>query len=391
MKKFCFLVVLILLVALFCANGIAVAETSDNYRNTKAYELTKEICAYPRKAGIDKDGAVQTYLINKFNEALGKDVAVKQTFTYGNSAEYCNVVAKIDRSSVSDKQIIIGAHYDSDGEGAADNACGVAALIITMQNFARSANDLPCSVVFVAFDAEELGLLGSREYVSQMSEEQIENTLVMFNMDSIANGDNLYLWCENKRTSLADLIVSKTDKIVEKPYAKGTYNLPDFYGYGYSETPQNTDQTPFRLAGIPTALFFSGTYSAEPWSYAESSDVNKCVMNTSKDTFENLEKNNGAEFVAKIEATVDAVTSSVLSENFAEVAESQRSQLVNLSVWYNTWWARLIVFGLLIIIVILAVLHYRKLQKQSILGTAEVKANNVFSQPDAEEIFTFKK
>ncbi len=81
MKKFCFLVVLILLVALFCANGIAVAETSDNYRNTKAYELTKEICAYPRKAGIDKDGAVQTYLINKFNEALGKDVAVKQTFT----------------------------------------------------------------------------------------------------------------------------------------------------------------------------------------------------------------------------------------------------------------------------------------------------------------------
>ncbi len=94
--------------------------------------------------------------------------------------------------------------------------------------------------------------------------------------------------------------------------------------------------------------------------------------------------------MAKIEATVDAVTSSVLSENFAEVAESQRSQLVNLSVWYNTWWARLIVFGLLIIIVILAVLHYRKLQKQSILGTAEVKANNVFSQPDAEEIFTFK-
>ena len=41
MKKFLFLVVLILLVALFCANGIAVAETSDNYRNTKAYELTK--------------------------------------------------------------------------------------------------------------------------------------------------------------------------------------------------------------------------------------------------------------------------------------------------------------------------------------------------------------
>ena len=84
----------------------------------------------------------------------------------------------------------------------------------------------------------------------------------------------------------------------EKPYAKGTFNLANYY-YGYTEIPQNSDQTPFRLAGIPTALFFSGTYDVKPWNYAESKDPNKSVMNSAQDTFDNLDKYNGAQFVDK--------------------------------------------------------------------------------------------
>ena len=84
----------------------------------------------------------------------------------------------------------------------------------------------------------------------------------------------------------------------EKPYAKGTFNLANYY-YGYTEIPQNSDQTPFRLAGIPTALFFSGTYDVKPWNYAESKDPNKSVMNSAQDTFDNLDKYNGAQLSTK--------------------------------------------------------------------------------------------
>ena len=215
--------------------------------------------------------------------------------------------------------------------------------------------------------------------------------MVIVNIDSIANGDNLYLWCENKRTGLADLFIGQSNgAIAEKPYAKGTFNLRDVFGYGYYEFAQNSDHSSFRVQGIPIAFLFSGTYDLDPWHYAENSDVNKQVLNSSDDTFENLDKNNGAKFVEKIDAVVSTVIGTVLNGDFVSIAENQRSQLVNLNLWYNVWWPRLIVFVLFVVLVILAVFYYRKLQKKSILGTAEVKNNKVFETPEAEDIFTFK-
>jgi Zn-dependent M28 family amino/carboxypeptidase len=67
--------------------------------------------------------------------------------------------------------VLVGAHYDSveGSPGADDNASGVAALLEIARAFAESppalaANDPRIHVEFVAFDQEELGLLGSRAY-----------------------------------------------------------------------------------------------------------------------------------------------------------------------------------------------------------------------------------
>lgn len=112
-------------------------------------------------------------------------------------------------------------------------------------------------------------------------------------------------------------------------------------------------------------------------------------MNTSADTFENLDKYNGAEFVAKINATADAICATVFDNDFMSVAETQRGQLVNLKVLGNSWWASLICGVILVAVIIFALLYYRKLQKGAILGTAEIKNNKVFSTPDAKDIFSF--
>ena len=377
-------------IVLTCAfSSTAFAETSDGgYKNSQAYTLVKKICDELPVRQAGKNGQTAIWLQNEFADLTdGQIQADVKEFAITDATKGYNVQAWLRPNTATNKQIIIGAHYDAEGQGAGDNAAGVAAVLMIMQRLYKSGG-LPVNVCFVLFDGEELGLLGSQNFLASMTQTDIDNTLVMFNLDSIANGDNLYLWCENKHTDLAELITSKSDMLREKPYAKGTFNLANYY-YGYTEIPQNSDQTPFRLAGIPTALFFSGTYDVKPWNYAESKDPNKSVMNSAQDTFDNLDKYNGAQFVDKINAVVNSVEQTVLDGEFVTVAANQRAQLVNLKVCYQPWWARLVCAIVFAILVVLAVLYYRKLQKNAILGTAEVKNNSVFSTPQAEDIFAF--
>lgn len=385
MKKLFFALVAALLIAMAFAPNVALAEDVDQdfTQNSEIYDFVQELCDYNYK-GVEY---ARAYLEDKFAETLdGKGAVSKQQFENG---QYVNLVAKLTKNG-ADKQIIIGAHYDTFGEGAGDNACGVAALYRAMQLLSSNVGKLPCNVVFVAFDGEEAGLLGSEYYVNKMSQAERDSTLVMFNVDTIATGDKLYLHCENKSTDLAKLILGNAEGLQHKPYAKGTFGIAyDVYGYGYYETVQGSDHTPFRLAGIPTALFFSGTYSSTVWNYAENSDPSKAVMNSTSDTFENLTLNH-PNFDARIEAVAQAIVNTVTDANFATVGANARKQLVNLNFWYNVWWPIITVVVIAIAAIVLAIFYYRKLQKNAILGESEIKSQTVFEKPDADDIFSFK-
>lgn len=378
---------------------VAFAADDGDYKTTDAYKFLSDFVEkYPIRseealAGSETNAA--NYLKDAFQSQAdaileadsGKFACELENFTVDGKVRH-NVVSTLLADN-ADKQIIIGAHYDSNGgEGANDNASGVTALYLTMQNLLNSRDKLPVNVVFVAFGAEESGTLGSKAFVSQMTESEKEKTLAMFNFDVIANGDNLYVFCENKHTKLADFVLSNSKgsvKIAEKPYAVGTFPV-DLNGFGYYETIQNTDFAPFRLAGIPTVAYFSGAYSG--WDYVESMDSSKNTMNTDGDTLANLEKD-GALFVQRIESVVSSVTETVLAEGFEDVAYGARSELVDNNVWFNLWWPEIVVFGIVLILVIGAIFYLRKLQKRAILGTAEVKNTKVFTSPDSEDIFSF--
>lgn len=386
MKKLWFALIAVLLIATLLAPNVATAEETGGSRaqNSEIYTFVEELCERQKS---DK-ASVRNFLKEKFDEALcGVGTTHEQKFQIGEK-EYFNLWAQIKKSD-TDNQIIIGAHYDSIYEGAGDNACGIAALYLTMKALASNVS-APYNIVFVAFDGEEDGLLGSRYYVDNMSSIDIYNTVVMFNFDTIATGDKLYLMCENKPTDLAKLILSNAEGIQEKPYAKGTFGTFDLFGYGYTELVQGSDHTPFRLAGIPIAFFFSGTYSAMVWNYAESTFGGNEVMNTSSDTFENLVEKHPA-FEDRINSVSDAVVKTITSERFSsDVAGRARKQLVNLNFWYNVAWPIITVVVIGIAAIVLAILYYRKLQKNAILGESEIKSNTVFDKPKAEDIFSFK-
>ena len=384
MKKLWLVLVATLLLMVVLLPNVAVARELDEEftQNGELFDFVEQLCD---RNALDTASA-RAFLTEKFGEALGVEVE-QLTFKVGN-VEFANLQAKLTKNG-SDKQIIIGAHYDTLGEGAGDNACGIAALYRIMQLLAGNTGKLPCNVTFVAFDGEEQGLLGSEAYVNAMSQAEKDSTLVMFNIDTIATGDNLYVMCENKHTDLADLILSKCDALNEKPYAKGVFGTAyDYYGYGYYETVQGSDHTPFRLAGIPVALLFSGTYSASFWNYAESANMST-VINSASDTFSNLKKNH-PDFISRIETVAKAVVDTVESSDFLSVGENARKQLVNLRFWYNILWPLIVVAVIAIAAIICAILYNRKLQKNALIGESEIKSNKVFDKPDAEDIFSFK-
>jgi hypothetical protein len=164
----------------------------------------------------------------------------------------------------SDSAIIISAHYDHLGStdhsyfpGADDNASGVAALVKLAEHF-TSIQELPYTLVFLATDAEEHGLLGSEHFIKRFGNKIIGNV----NMDMIGRVDPIheqrpYLYClgTDKRPTLHKL-VNQAAKEVDCSIDFSLNNTDDVMGL-YARS----DQFSFYQKGIPSIFFFSGLHA----------------------------------------------------------------------------------------------------------------------------------
>lgn len=96
----------------------------------------------------------------------------------------------ISKPGKSEKQIIVGSHYDGDGTG--DNGSGVALNLTMLEKLVNVAT--PYTIQFVFFTAEEYGCYGSTAYANAMTDEEVANTLYMINLDSLVCGDYCYIY-----------------------------------------------------------------------------------------------------------------------------------------------------------------------------------------------------
>jgi len=90
----------------------------------------------------------------------------EQLQSYGYKTEFQGRFANLLTLPPSTPCILVGAHYDSVPEtpGADDNASACAALLACAKAIAKYAPQTP--VMFVAFNREEDGLLGSQDFVN---------------------------------------------------------------------------------------------------------------------------------------------------------------------------------------------------------------------------------
>ena len=139
-------------------------------------------------------------------EPLGNDFQLPFTFerkgqgaTEGTTISGVNVAGVCRGTGAKDSgMMVVSAHYDHLGvrdgavfHGADDNASGVAALLA----MARQCRQSPWThdALFVAFDAEELGLQGARAFVASPPVPR-ERIAININLDMVARGDKKELY-----------------------------------------------------------------------------------------------------------------------------------------------------------------------------------------------------
>jgi aminopeptidase YwaD len=101
-----------------------------------------------------------------------------------------NVVAVKRRADAP--VIVVGGHYDSvaAGPGANDNASGTA---VALEIVRALADETRAEVRFVAFGAEEIGLVGSRAYVDGLSAAERARVKLVVNLDMVGVGEQLLI------------------------------------------------------------------------------------------------------------------------------------------------------------------------------------------------------
>ncbi|MEA1895981.1 MAG: M20/M25/M40 family metallo-hydrolase [Euryarchaeota archaeon] len=171
--------------------------------------ITEQLTQYKRLVGLE-DGKAAIYIKEKMEEcgldAHFEEFSFKSGRVKPRNLTTRNVIGI--KEGASNQIIIIGAHYDAkchDCPGADDNAGGVAVMLEIAR--ALQNESFNRTIYFIAFSAEEFGLVGSKNWLD--NHEDKDNIVVMVNLDCVAYGDKLFMTYSPQCSWLEDVFISK--------------------------------------------------------------------------------------------------------------------------------------------------------------------------------------
>jgi len=98
-----------------------------------------------------------------------------------------NIIGKVGNNKSSLKEVLITAHFDTyrkNNPGASDNASGVGIVLELARYFKKIEDELYCTVKFVCFGGEEIGIIGSRNYLYDNAN-SLKQCELLFNIDDV--------------------------------------------------------------------------------------------------------------------------------------------------------------------------------------------------------------
>lgn len=209
-----------------------------------------------------------------------EDQSIELTVNYESRlVETQNTVGYLEGTDpvLKNEYLVVGAHYDHVGlgyygamnkenagkihNGADDNASGTSGMIELAEAFSKVKSKR--SIIFIAFAAEENGMLGSRHYVYQNPLFPLEKTVAMVNLDMISRNDKRILWIGGAfySSDMKELVEEANKEIgFELLYNVGLYTFA-------------SDQAGFIRKQIPSVFFFAGDHDDY---HTPMDDVEKC-------------------------------------------------------------------------------------------------------------------
>ncbi len=261
----------------------------DELLNSEGYDLKT------LQDEIDNSKMPKSFLMKNASASLNTNVVeiVKQGNNVAGYLEGTDPVLK-------NEYIVIGAHFDHLGwgidgsmyrgdepmihNGADDNASGTAGLLEIAEKAAAHKDMFKRSIIFMAFNAEELGLLGSAYTVNKLPVD-IKNVVAMLNMDMIGR-----LGEDNSLTIIGSGTSSLWNEMLEKNNSTGFELKLNDDGWGGS------DHQSFTLKEVPVLFFFTGIHEDY---HKPSDDWDKINLEGEK---------NVADYVYTIARKIDSLT-----------------------------------------------------------------------------------
>jgi hypothetical protein len=200
-----------------------------------------------------------------------------------------NVMGYLEGIDISAPPIIVSAHFDHLGtdlngtiySGALDNASGLS-FMLEMSKYLTSLGKPSRSILFLAFNAEEFGCLGSNAFIESYKDD-IQNSKV-FNFDMIGSNSAvpLCIMGGKKDTDKTPFIASVSNTCTREKI---------FFNYLFEDA---SDHEGFRRQGIDAITFC---------------DDDMTRIHTPKDTYENIS-------LASIERCYDVASKEIVKYTF---------------------------------------------------------------------------
>lgn len=253
------------------ATALLIIETKENFKpkNNKENEVFHSL-ENTTSTSIPVFRIGKTTAENLFSEIpLKGDLAsiplkkVKINFSITVKSEnfgVANVLGFIPGKDTT-KTIIVGAHYDHLGikndsiyNGADDNASGTSGLLALAKKWSESTIKPDYNILFTAWTAEEMGLLGSEYFVSTLNPDK-QKILLAINMDMISRSAP-----EDKTHRILSVGTQKIDSDLRKIITDVNNQLSKPFDLDLWETDghSGSDYASFTAKGIPILTFFSG-------------------------------------------------------------------------------------------------------------------------------------
>lgn len=258
-------------------NGTRISALAENFRDDLAPRYTAmgtdDDPDYPNIPVIVVSSEAGRQLTLNAQVKLSVDVERKKFKTQ-------NIIGLIEgRDSARRNEVmIVGAHYDHDGEadgqiwyGADDNGSGTSALLELAEAFGNGSPRPARSILLCAWVGEEKGLLGSRYYASHPVF-PLDETIAMFQMDMIGRNE------EHAGNKADGVSAERAADNINSLNVLGSAFSPDLkavisrlntqtglivrfrYDFGAEDLVRRSDQWSFLSKGIPAVFFFTGLH-----------------------------------------------------------------------------------------------------------------------------------